>query len=92
MQTISQPANLQKLITNYLTNDFAENVCGRRCYQNFQTSSNDFFLSCVSQLRTYNQSYPLVFGTSNYQQFRNQACSKWTWFPILNMYFLSDFL
>jgi hypothetical protein len=68
---------LQTTIGNYLFNNFSSNACGRRCYQRYQQYSNDFYLNCMSQVQTYNKSYPFAYLLSNFQQFRNQACGKY---------------
>eukprot|EP01039_Chlorochromonas_danica_P005869 gene5869-6463_t len=68
-------AAFQSIIEGYLYDaNFEEDTCGRRCYQNFQTDSNNFLLSCSKELATHNKSYPLVYQLRNYQPFRNQAC------------------
>eukprot|EP00981_Chlorochromonas_danica_P011741 scaffold4247_cov174-Ochromonas_danica.AAC.2 len=54
-------AAFQSIIEGYLYDaNFEEDTCGRRCYQNFQTDSNNFLLSCSKELATHNKSYPLT--------------------------------
>lgn len=83
--SLSAPANstqvvpLSQKIARYLNpKQFESNACTRRCFQRLSTTSNTFYnnASCVSQLQKYNTTYPLVFALSNFQQFRNHACSR----------------
>jgi hypothetical protein len=53
------------------------NTCKRQCFQNFQYASNDFYLSCASELKnaTVAAVYPIASLLSIYQPFRDQACT-----------------
>mmetsp|Transcript_7954 Transcript_7954/g.13202 ORF Transcript_7954/g.13202 Transcript_7954/m.13202 type:complete len:507 (-) Transcript_7954:231-1751(-) len=71
---IQGAAGLQQLIGPYLnTSDFDTTTCGRRCYQNYQYASHDFYYSCRQELNATKA--PIATALLNYQEFRNQACS-----------------
>jgi hypothetical protein len=73
---LSALQNLPLVLSPYLNPvDFATDTCGRRCYQFYQNASHDFFASCRPQV---NASYiKLASAMSSFQEFRNQACSKY---------------
>lgn len=52
--------------------------CGRRCMQDLQTRSRDFYYDCYADMKnqTNAEKYPIVELVGQYQGFRNQACSK----------------
>lgn len=71
--TIADP---NSLLEGYLGGNFAENSCGRHCYQNYQYASHDFYYNCRSQLNP--DKIKIGTGLSLYQEFRNQACGMFT--------------
>lgn len=67
-------SSLESILASYLVTDFDSNSCGRQCYQNYQTASHDFYLSC--RLSINSTLLPLASALGNFQEFRNQACGK----------------
>lgn len=69
------PTGLKALIGPYLNaSTFAENSCGRTCFQKYQNASHAFYQSCRPQM---NATYiPLATAISSFQEYRNQACCK----------------
>jgi hypothetical protein len=78
-------SELQDKIKNYLLTNFDTNTCGRKCYQNYQFASNSLYLNCINQINVYNATYGLAYALSNFQEFRNQACGKSSYFSCLRL-------
>eukprot|EP01036_Dinobryon_divergens_P028828 gene28828-37835_t len=66
---------LTTIVSNYLNpSTFQTNACGRRCFQNYQFASNDFYYSCGTQLSAAH-GYNVTTELFMFQTFRNQACT-----------------
>lgn len=71
--------NIVTAMEEYLGQTFQTTSCGRRCYQNYQYASNDFYQTCYTEIMsnvTVQAHYPIATKIMNFQQFRNQACGK----------------
>ena len=68
--------DLLSLFSNYLFVDFETNSCHRRCYQDYQYKSNDFYTTCYDEINDASvaANYTLASQLQNFNFFRNQAC------------------
>lgn len=79
-------AALSGLFKGFVYGNFTAN-CGENCYQQYVTRANDFYAQCgegiqASPLKT---SYPVASTLSNFNQFRNQSCSTYSFLSTCRM-------